>query len=87
MQMNWLTKIARGQDGAIYNGYLFRFQPDGSCHVYDLNNIKPTAPCGYQPSLCCFDPDKTDRIVPHSNTVFSEQGRKTPCFFVRNIRR
>lgn len=69
MQMNWLTKIARGQDGAIYNGYLFRFQLDGSCHVYDLENLKPTAACCYQKALCVFDLDKTDGIVPHSNSV------------------
>ncbi|MBE6981357.1 MAG: hypothetical protein E7437_03430 [Ruminococcaceae bacterium] len=70
MEVRRLTKIARGQDGAVWGKYLFRFQMDGSCHVYDLDEMKPTAPGGYQPALCCMDLHKTDRLVPHCNGVF-----------------
>lgn len=70
MEVRRLTKIARGQDGAVWGRYLFRFQMDGSCHVYDLDGLKETAPGGYQPAICCMDLDKTDQIVPHCNTVF-----------------
>ena len=78
MEVRRLTKIARGQDGAVWGSYLFRFQMDGSCHVYDLEDLKPTAPGGYQRALCCMDLDKTDRIVPHANSVFFGTGFYDP---------
>lgn len=70
MRIEKITKISRGQDGAIWGKYLFRFQLDGSCHVYDLDGLQPVLEGGYQLALCAFDLDKTHLIVPHCNSVF-----------------
>lgn len=86
MKFNQITKISRGQDGAVWGSYLFRFQMDGSCHVYDLENLKPVAPGCYQPAIGMFDLDGSDRIVPHCNSVsfgteFFEEGDEFPLLY------
>jgi len=49
-----------GQDGAIYADELFRFDSDGSCRVYSLDNFAVTAG---------FTLDRVDVLKPHSNAV------------------
>ena len=64
MQMELLGKIIFGQDGAIFNGFLFRFDAKGVCSVYSLKDISgDTAP------IARFTIDKSDKIVPHCNSV------------------
>lgn len=58
-----LTKIGRivlGQDGAIWEKYLFRFGSCGDCHVYDLDTLEAVAE---------FSLDGLDVWMPHSNSV------------------
>lgn len=50
----------KGQDGAIYGDYLFRFANDGHCFVYSLSQ---------QEQIAEFCIDKTDLLKPHSNSV------------------
>lgn len=50
----------KGQDGAIYGDYLFRFANDGHCFVYSLSR---------QEQIAEFCIDKTDLLKPHSNSV------------------
>lgn len=54
-------KIEKGQDGAIYNGLLFRFDSRGHCYVYDLEK---------KAFVSEFVLDRADEYSPHSNTVF-----------------
>lgn len=56
-----LGKISKGQDGAIYNGFLFRFDSKGNCRVYDLQTLTEQG---------SFTLDKADLLIPHSNSVF-----------------
>ena len=56
-----LGQISKGQDGAIYNGLLFRFDSKGNCRVYDLQTLTEQG---------CFALDQTDLLMPHSNSVF-----------------
>ena len=56
-----LGQISKGQDGAIYNGLLFRFDSKGNCRVYDLQTLMEQG---------CFTLDKADLLMPHSNSVF-----------------
>ena len=55
-----------GQDGAIWNGLLFRFNHAGKCAVYDLDKMKN----GKDAEICVFTLEKMDVIMPHSNAVF-----------------
>lgn len=53
-------QIAEGQDGAIWNQYLFRFNSCGYCYVYDLDTLELAA------EFCL---DGVDVWMPHSNSV------------------
>ena len=55
-----------GQDGAVWNNLLFRFNHAGDCAVYDLEVMR----AGNSTALCYFTLEKTDVIKPHSNSVF-----------------
>lgn len=55
-----LGNIAKGQDGGIYDGCLFRFDSKGNCRVYDLQTLT---------ELSTFTLDKADILTPHSNSV------------------
>jgi len=69
MNARKLGVIEKGQDGAVFNGYLFRFDVDGSCNVYRLSEISDNSV-----PICQFVLDKTDVIVPHCNAVmFGDQ--------------
>ena len=66
-----VTRIAvtkGGQDGAIYGGYLFRFDHKGLCRVYSMDQLLLN---GSEPaqSIAEFTLDKADEIAPHSNAV------------------
>ena len=64
MDAKKLGVIEKGQDGAIFNKYLFRFNGKGACSVYQIENLSNnSAP------ISRFVLDKSDLIVPHSNSV------------------
>lgn len=55
-----LGNIAKGQDGVIYDGCLFRFDSKGNCHVYEKQTLS---------EVSTFTLDKADLLTPHSNSV------------------
>ena len=55
-----LGNIAKGQDGVLYDGCLFRFDSNGRCRVYDLQTLT---------ELGAFTLEKADILTPHSNSV------------------
>ncbi|MBQ5813786.1 MAG: hypothetical protein IIW34_06500 [Clostridia bacterium] len=63
-----LGKIVGGQDGAVSNGFLFRFDGRGICHVYDMNTCLSDASSEHA-AFARFTLDKADIIMPHSNSV------------------
>jgi len=64
MKIKEIGKIVSGQDGAVFNGYLFRFDEKGNCTVYQTDKIsKDSLP------VSRFVLDKADTILPHSNSV------------------
>ncbi len=67
MKIQGLGKIGGGQDGAIYNGILFRFNHLGNGAAFDLSKVgegKVLSP------FATFVLDKSDILAPHSNAVF-----------------
>ena len=58
-KLGW--KTSPPQDGAIYNGRLFRFHSNGSCMVYNVNDGAKEAE---------FTLSSIEKICPHSNSVF-----------------
>ena len=66
MKINYLAKIKSGQDGAIFGDYLLRFGADGRGKAYSLLPLAN----GEDPlELDSLTLDKSDLIVPHSNSV------------------
>ena len=39
MKVKKLCTLCRGQDGAIWDHYFFRFHADGLCVVYDMEQL------------------------------------------------
>lgn len=67
MKIQKIGKISGGQDGAIYNGILFRFNHLGNgtaTYLKDVRKDGETAP------FATFALDKRELITPHSNAVF-----------------
>jgi hypothetical protein len=62
MKITKIATIAAGQDGAIWNGLLFRFENRGLCHVYDLHREGV-------PEIAAFALDRSPEFAPHSNSV------------------
>jgi len=56
----FVCDTANGQDGAIYGGYMFRFDHDGSCRVFAMDTYK---------EISAFRLDKSDLITAHCNAV------------------
>lgn len=56
-------KIQGGQDGAIWNDFLFRFDHKGLCFVYEIK--QDSAP----KEISSFTLDRAEEITPHSNSV------------------
>jgi len=67
MRIQKVASIARMQDGAIWDKYLFRFGADGQCIVYDMDDLGTAE--SEAPELCRFWLDKYELIKPHSNAV------------------
>ena len=63
-----IGKICQGQDGCIWGNTLFRFDGDGNCWVYDLNDLAPMED-GEAKCVAKFRLDRADEICPHSNSV------------------
>ena len=81
MKITKLAKIRGGQDGAIYNDFLFRFSSKGGCSVYDM-----TALSGEPEPIAEFKLDKAELIAPHSNSVtfgneFFAEGDEFPLLY------
>ena len=68
MKIKQIAKISGGQDGAIINDQLFRFDTRGNCSVYDLSDIEANTVKELEP-IGSFVLDKAELIVPHSNSV------------------
>ena len=69
MKICRITNIHGGQDGAVFDKYLFRFGHKGTGFVYDMELVEKT------PADSCAEPvaeialDKSDIICPHCNSV------------------
>ena len=68
MKVKYLGKITGKQDGAIWNGYLFRFDAKGNCNVFDIKDCMRSTDTRYM-AISNFTLDKADVIKPHSNSV------------------
>jgi hypothetical protein len=55
-----------GQDGAVWDNLIFRFNHAAKCAVYDIDKML----LGDSTPIAYFDLDKKDLIMPHSNAVF-----------------
>ena len=66
MEFKKIAMIHKGQDGAVWGGFLFRFDADGKCYVYDLTraqNGEPMEPASE------FWLGSCETVRPHSNSV------------------
>lgn len=66
MEFTKVAMIHKGQDGAVWGRFLFRFDADGKCYVYDLTraqNGEPMEPASE------FLLGSCETICPHSNSV------------------
>ncbi len=84
MTIENIAKIKFGQDGAIWGGFLFRFDSDGSCAVYDMNKVN--AGGAQIEMLSSFFLDRIEDITPHSNSVvfgteYYEEGDEFPLLY------
>lgn len=72
-----LDNIVPGQDGAIFDGKIFRLDSKGNCKVQDLQSRE---------ILGAFCVDKADLIAPHSNAVcfgpaYFQEGDEFPLLY------
>ncbi len=86
MKIHHISKIKKGQDGAIHNGLLFRFEINGMGRVYDLSHIEANGEVQDLIPIAEFTLDGTDVIVPHSNSVvfgseYFEESDEFPLLF------
>lgn len=78
MKYKQLSKLRSGQDGAIYQGTLFRFNSKGVGFAYKMEQVlNPGDPDGVLPYVE-FQLDKTDLVCPHCNAVFFGKERFDP---------
>lgn len=78
MKYKQLSKIAKGQDGAIFGDTLFRFKAKGTGFAYSMQEVlHPENP---DEELACteFTLDKADLVCPHSNAVFFGKEKFAP---------
>lgn len=69
MKIENISKIKNNrQDGAISNGFLFSFNHQGKCTVYQMEKLECIKD-GEAEVFAEFVLDKTDTIIPHSNSV------------------
>lgn len=70
MRIYQVAKICSGQDGAIWNNYLFRFNSKGQCSVYRISDFERTTNVDTTAQeIGRFSLDRSDIIAPHSNSV------------------
>ncbi len=72
-----LGEIGVGQDGAIYNGYLFHIDEKGLCSVFKFDTMN---------KISEFVLDKCNIVIPHSNSVcfgseYFAEGDEFPLFY------
>ena len=68
MEIQALGKMQGGQDGALWENFLFRLDRSGNCSVYDLANLQKGEDGSFLPQET-FLVDKADVLLPHSNSV------------------
>lgn len=72
MKLTQIGKMSYGaQDGAIWGDYVFRFNADGQCRVFDarpLDTAAEDAPVDL-PLLASFAVNPAEPLVPHFNAV------------------
>lgn len=68
MRVKKLGRITGNQDGAIYGGYIFRFNSSGLCRVYALKDCLLDSP-EPQKEMAKFYLGNADKIIPHCNSV------------------
>lgn len=69
MKIEFFSKIKGGrQDGAVSNGYLFSFNSQGECTVYETNDLGRIKDDEAE-VFAEFVLDSNDVIIPHSNSV------------------
>lgn len=85
MKVRRIAKICSGQDGAIWGAFLFRFQSDGNCCVYELTHLSE---CGSEEAeiFAQFRLDRVEELRPHSNTVcfgatYAKEGDEFPLLY------
>ena len=66
MKLQKIGNVMEGQDGAIWNNLIFRFNHAAKCAVYDAKKMV----AGDSTPITYFELDKKDLIMPHSNAVF-----------------
>lgn len=86
MKIEQVAKIVRGQDGAIQNGFLFRFDARGNGFVYRMADVLSAGTETEAAMLSRFQLEKTDRLCPHSNAVvfgnaFAKEGDAFPLLY------
>ena len=70
MNIKHIAKIKGGQDGVVWNNYLFRFDADGSCYVYDIKQLnKCDSETVELKEISTFWLDRIEELKPHSNSV------------------
>ncbi len=84
MKVTRITRIAAGQDGAIYGGFLFRFDAKGGCKVYKTADLRIAGETATE--FASFVLDKVEILKPHSNAVsfgneYYENGDEFPLLY------
>ncbi len=67
MKLTKISKIEKGQDGAIFGEFLFRFNSRGQCNAYNMKDIMNGALSPVP--IASFKLDRCDELCPHSNAV------------------
>ena len=87
MQYKQVATIHGGQDGAIFNNILFRFDAGGRAWAFSLEDVTKNVPAPVLLSpIAEFRLDALDRIVPHCNAVtfggeYWEEGDDFPLLY------
>ena len=85
MKIERIARICSGQDGAIWGPFLFRFQSDGSCYVYETAQLMGGGD-GEREAFARFRLEKTEILQPHSNAVvfgsdYAVEGDEFPLLY------
>lgn len=75
----------KGQDGAVFGDYIFRFIASGGCFVYRVADFTGEE-MGKSRPYAAFKLDRSDEIVPHANAVcfgseYYEEGDEFPLLY------